>query len=295
MPDDDETLDPATGLPAVPPAVPPVVPPAVPPAAPPAAPPAPPVQTSAQRKAAEDATASDIRKREKKKLLVAEYGTDDEEEVARIKEQRRAESEEARTLKAKDEEAKRAQMGEVERLTADVTRLTSENEQLKLKIKNLEQDQVASKQDAKIRSLAVKHIKPNKLKYAIIDFGEYIRSLTKADAAKIDELRTENWFKKFARENPDMALGAAPPAAAAAVDTADLDDEGNPKPKPGTPPAVQRPTRVVPAGKPKPAPAPPKPAVPDPLAGKTPRPGFPNSMNKKELSIHMQRQGLRPL
>lgn len=293
MPDDDETLDPATGLPVTPPAAPPAAPAAVPPAAPPAAPAAPPVQTTAQRKAAEEATAKDIRAREKRKLLVEEYGTDDPDKIAEIKADRAKRLEEHQALVAKEEETKRAQMGEVERLTADVNRLTTENEQLKLKIKNLEQDQVASKQDAKIRSLAVKHIKPTKLKYAIIDFGEYVRSLTKADASKLDELRTENWFKKFARENPDMALEATP-AAAAKTEVVVDDDAG--KPKPGTPPAVQRPTRVVPAGKPKPgAPVQTKVAVPDPLAGKTPLPGKPNSMNKKELALHMQRQGLRPL
>ncbi len=291
MPDDDEVLD--SSVPAPAPAPTPAPAPAALPAPVPAPAPAPvavkPTRTS------EEATAADIRKREKAKALKELYGTDDLDEIERIKEKRRVEAEELQNLKAKEEQTKREQMTEVQRLTDDVTRLTTENEQLKAKVKSLEIERVTNQQDAKIRSLAIKHIKPSKLKYALIDFGEYIRTLTKADAAKIDELRTENWFKRFARENPDMSLEAAPPAPATKTDVVD-DPEKKPEPKPGTPPPVARPTRVVPAGKPKPAnPVPPTQSPPDPLAGKTPRPGLPNSMNKQELALHMKRQGLRTL
>lgn len=293
-PEDDDALDPLTGLPIAPAVPTPAVP--VVPAQPVATPAvvAPVVPTTAQRRSIEEATASDIRAREKKKLLREEYGTDDPDKVAEIKAERQARLDEHARLKETDEANKRAQLSEVERLTADVNRLTSENEKLAAKIKLLETDNVVSKQDAKIRSIAVQYIQPNKLKYAVIDFGEYVRSLTKADQAKMDEIRTTNWFKKFARENPDMALGATPPAVAAKAVVKDDDAE---PPKAGTPPVVQRPTaRVVPAGRPRPAvPVAAKPAVADPLAGLTPRPGQPNSMNRQQLAQHMKNQGLRPL
>lgn len=292
MPEDDEVLDPAAPAPAQVPAA-PLPAPATPPAAP-APTPAPAPVAAKPTRSTEEATAADIRKRERSKALRELYGTDDLDEIERIKEKRRIEAEELQNLKTKEEQTKRDQMTEVQRLTDDVQRLTTENDQLKAKIKTLEVERVTNQQDAKIRSLAIKHIKPSKLKYAIIDFGEYIRSLTKADAAKMDELRTENWFKKFARENPDMSLETAAPAPA--KPEAKPESEPEKEAKPGTPPAVQRPTRVVPAGKPKPAaPVAPTQQPPDPLAGKTPRPGMPNSMNKQELSLHMKRQGLRPL
>ncbi len=289
MPDDEEVLDPATSLPAVVPVTAPVVP--VVPATPAVvAPVVPAVPTPAQRRTAEEATAADIRKREKNKLLREEYGTDDPDKIAEIKAERQARLDEHARLKETDEANKRAQLSEVERLTADVNRLTTENDQLKAKLKNLETEQVVSKQDAKIRSIAVQYILPSKMKYAVIDFGEYVRSLTKADQAKMDEIRTTNWFKKFARENPDMALptGTAP-VVAKATETKEVE------PKPATPPVVQRP-RVVPAGRPAVKVATPAtPPVVDELAGLTPKPGQKNSMNRTQLAVHMKRQGLRPL
>ncbi len=234
----------------------------------------------------EKARLDDHKARERRRILKAEYGTDDEVECARIKSERDAKLAQADALIAAEADRKRASMSEVEVLTADKTRLEARVTELEAELKGLKQKATAQQQDAKLRQIAAPLIKPNRIKHALLEFGEYVSKLTPSQIKLIDDKRTAAWFSKFAKDNPDMALEAAPAPTAPVV-----------APTPGTPPApVAAPLarKPVPAGA-RPVGAPPAPRqlpTVDPLAGKTARPGLPNSMNAAELRVFAKRNGV---
>lgn len=298
MPEDDDILDPAL-LPVPAPVAAPAPAPAAAalplpaPAGTPAPAPAP------APKSAPDidrrALAADHQARGRSKLLKELYGTDDEAEVARIRAEQAKKLEEHSNLTTEAERKKREQMGEVERLTNDLTAMTAERDELKKKLEQVSADRKAYEQNAKIQGIAVQYVKPAYTKYAMQDFRDYALSLKVADQKALDERLTKVWFSRWAREHATMALEAATPTAQAPV-------AGEPPapatpPKPATsaaPPAVPPLRRVLPAGSPKPAPKPAAPAAEaDPLAGLTPKPGLPNSMNPQQLKIYAQRNNVR--
>ena len=286
MPDEDETLDPTPphDLPSAPPAPPPPAPAQAQPPALPTPVPAPPKRGLSEE---ERARIEDHKARALKKQLKDLFGTDDPAEVERIRNEYRSKAEKHDQLLQAEEQRKREQMTEVQRLQEDLQRVTSERDQLKAELDSLKREKVVMEQDAKIRSIAIRYVDPKFLKYSMQEFGEYVRSLADADRKRVDEKRTDLWFKNFARANENMALKTVEAPSPAAPPT----EQAKP-PSPGTPPPIPR---RLPAGA-KPAGTPPKPNVPppaDPLAGKTPKPGLPNSMNKEELKIYAQRQGIR--
>lgn len=291
--DDDENLDtPPTPPVATPPAVTP--PPAPPVAAVPLVPPlAPaPVERPSSDDSQRRALLDDHKARAERKLLKRLFGTDDMVEVERIRSEQSQRLEQHQQMVSAEEQRKREQMSEVDRLNADVTRLTNENTELKAQLQRLKGDKVAAEQDAKIRSLAVAHIQPKWLKYAMNEFRDYVMSLSPEDQKKLDERRTTRWFAELAKREQVISLeqstpAATPPAAPPATPPAPPAST-----TPAVPPLQRRP--LLPAGA-RPAGAPPKPnAAPpvDPLAGKTPLPGKPNSMNRQELRDYAKREGL---
>ncbi len=289
MPDDDDTLDPTSVYDpgAAPPAAPAVAQPPAPVVAPPApaavvAPPAPPAAPARRSNALSDeekARLNDHKDREKRRLLREEYGTDDEAEVARIRLERKKKLDEHDALVAAEAERKRSQMSEVEQLQAEVASLKSENEDLKRQLAETKKDVVAKEQDSRIQGIAIKHVRLDRVKYAKQEFREYVVKLTDVEKRRLNEVTIDKWFKKFATDNPDMALGApaAPPPAATPPVPAAAPPAA---PAAGAPPL----RRVLPAGGARPVVPVPRQAAPaDPFAGKTMKPGLPNSMTPKEV------------
>lgn len=218
------------------------------------------------------------------------FGTDDPAEVERIRAEQQQRLDQQQQMVVAEEERKRAQMSEVERLNADVARLTEENTQLKAKLQRVEGDKVAAQQDATIKGIAVNFIQPKWIKYAMNEFRDYVISLTLVEQKKVDERRTSKWFGDFAKREPLVALEAPKPAAPLAPPP-----EAPPALAPGAPsaPIVRRPPLAAgarpPGLQPKPNAAPPN---SDPFAGYTPLPGKPNSMSKDMLRSYAKHHNL---
>lgn len=254
MPDDDDLNTPP--LPPVhepPPPAP--APPAPVVAAPP--PPPPPAPEPAPRPSPDRALRDDYKARGRKQVLRELFGTDDEEQVRQILVSNKDKLAQFEALRTQEEQRKRESMSEVERLTADVQRLTAENEQLKAQVESLKKDQVASQQDVRLRGIAGKFIRPNRVKFALTEFREYVLALTPTQRKLLDEKRTASWFQRFAKENPDLALEAEQPAPSLPAA----------QPPPAPSPPAPTPARVVPAGARLPA-RPPVPNAPPAPPGK---------------------------
>ena len=294
--------------PAAPPAQPTAAPPAgyVPPAAPlPAQPPAAPARRPADdEETPEDrARASNIRQRERAKANKELYGTDDPEEIERIKRQRsdrdaQFEKDQAElvALRKKDQDAERAKMSDVERLTADLAARDARIKDLEAELAKTKQEAVSERQSSLVKQAAVRHrikAKPSIMRVVLSEFGAHYLELTSVEKKQwaspaAAERLLDKWMGRFAKDNPEMC--DAPPAVPA--------DPAAAAPKPAAP----RPTVVrQPIGAPR-RPAPPPPARTPTTStrtadmdenGKTTRPGQPNSMNAAELAAFKRKQGLK--
>lgn len=235
---------------------------------------------------------SDVKKKEReaerKRLLKAEFGTDDPAEIERIKSKRATDEAELARLRADEEKRKRSEMTEIDQLKAD---LAAANEKITTLTKELEEAKtatIAQKQSAEVRALITSHKFKDKYVPFVNDaMAVHFKSLTKTEQGKFGRAAINAWLAKYAKENPELLAAEPappPPAEAAAPEAAPA------------PPAAPKPPVRQPATNGK-QPVPPKvatpPAAPDPLAGKTPRPGLPNSMNDKELKEYMARRGMK--
>jgi hypothetical protein len=293
MPDDEDLLDPNTPPVVTPPAAP--LPPAPPVATAPTLPsPAPvPAPAPAPRRADPELQAriDDQAQRRVNKQLKALFGTDDPAEIERIRADQAKRLEEHQSLVEANEARKREQMGEVEKLTADLAAMTAERDQYKAQVEEMKKERITNEQNAKLTELAGKFIRPNRIKFALQEFRDYVLKLKVDDRKRINEVITSNWFKKYAADNPDLALESKPSVTTEPEPKAVPATPPAPAAKPGTPPPLLQ-RRTVPAGGTRPATTPNTPPPADPLGGKTIKPGLPNSMTKEEVRAYAKSQGL---
>jgi hypothetical protein len=221
-------------------------------------------------------------------LLRAEYGTTDPTEITKIKQLRLAQADEYKTLKAQKEESDRQAMTEQQRAAADAAALKAENESLLTRIQEMETGQVVSAQTQELTQIAGKFIDPSMLDYALGDFQRYVNRLDPADLKRQTPRSITRWFEKLANDKPRFSIvptdATNPPAVDASNSPAAI----------AKPPVRRVPlsTSAVPkGGPPKPAPKAPEPGT---IAGKTVRPGQPNSMTKQELNAHLRSTGRKP-
>ena len=241
---------------------------------------------------------ADVRRRERRKLLREEYGTDNEEEVARIKkqraeeaDQRKREAEELATFKAAEDERKRASQTDLERVTDELTKSKERVQQLERELADTKRQVIVVKQDAVLSQKIASHrFKASRAKYVLRDMAEYVHALPKKEQEKFGDREIDRWLRKYAAENPDFLEPApAAPAAAAGAGEAGEGGEGTPKPRPAAPAAPARPIRrPVGADKrpPQQRPAP----VTD--VKKTFAPGKANSMTDAEVKAELKRRGM---
>lgn len=297
MPDD--LIPPAPAAPPAPPAAPPAAP--APPAALPAEPPA------RSRRADDDvgtpeerATISNIRQRERKRAMKDLYGTDDEEEIERIK-RRRAEADSAfeknqqelERLRQKDAEAERAKMSETERLSADITALREENKQLKDQVAKAREEALTERQNSAVKQAAIRHrirAKPAVLRVVLAEFAAHYLSLTNTERRRFAsqpeaERMLERWMGRFAKENPEMCEAA--PAAAADKPEERPAAIAQPRPAVRRPVGTQRPAAPPAARSATTA------RSPDmDENGKTTLPGRPNSMTRAEVDAFKRKNNI---
>lgn len=201
MPDEDPTVQPAAGTPAVP---------STP------APAAPVVRGHGGTEIPEERV-SDIKARERRRFLKEHYGTEDEEQAAAIKANREKKIKRAEELEAEQEKARLANLSELDRVKEELRiereKAAAEKQRLESQVQNTRSELELERQDVQISSIASKHVAPKFLKTAKIELGEYIETLTKAQLADFDQKKIDKWFRDFVKENPEFAPKA--PAAAA--------------------------------------------------------------------------------
>jgi hypothetical protein len=213
-----------------------------------------------QAKRAEAASAE-----EKRKAWFKErYGTDDEEEVERM-------IAEAKTLREANEAKKREEMTELERLRADLKAEEQRRKAAEQKSLDLERRRRYDRQDVAVVRIATQHVDPELTEDAALLFARHLRTLSKDEVKKMSKKDVEAWFKDLVKRKPAWAPAAAPPTG---------ETEGD-KPRARQPIT----TGTPPTGQPQPTPA--------ALAGKTPRPGQPNSMTKQEMEEYKRSRGLQ--
>lgn len=187
------------------------------------------------------------------------FGTDDPEEIKRIKD-------EHAKLKEENEKAKRARMSREQQLEADLKAERAEKAQLAARLKDAQEARLYDKQDAIVTRLASQHVADKFTKFAAREFGEHLLTLPKRAVERMTDADIAKWFAKFAKDNPELAKAA---------------NGGAPRQQVRKPVTTGKPEGN--AGKPSPAGA---------SAGqKTIRPGQPNSMSRPEALAAMKRQG----
>lgn len=215
---------------------------------------------------------SAIKKRERSKLLIEVYGTDDETEVARIKAATADKLKRAEEADADREKERLAKLSENERLKEEL-RIEREGRATdKTKYENqITQSTTAlevERQEQLIGGFAGKHLAPKFIKVAKVDFGEYVAGLSKGEQKLLDQKAIDKWFKKYADENPEYK-----PKAAAVVPKVEGEE---PKPKA----AAAIPPKRVPVGS-----VPTRSVLKPPAAGTVVKKTV-KEMSKQELDKH---------
>lgn len=207
------------------------------------------------------ARAKKAAREEEKKRLKEIFGTDDPEEIKRIKE-------EHQRLKTETEKQKRERMSREQRLQEDLKREQKVKEELEQRIQKMERDAAFAQQDSAIRGLAAKHIAQDYVDDVMFIYARTVlANMDQAEADKVTEKDIAKWFADYAKKRPAFAR----------------EQGGN-----GTP-AKKKPisTGKPPAGKPKPT------GGSESHQGKTPAPGKPNSMTKEELAKYKKERGIQ--
>ena len=189
------------------------------------------------------------------------FGTDD---IADIK----SRLDEHGRLKAKADDDHKKTLAKEEQL-----QLERDNEKklriaAEAKATQLSEEREYREADRSVTDAASKHIAAKFTDFATYKFGCYVRELDDDESDAIKPKDVSAWFRQFAADNPEYAVGAATVA----------DDK----------PKVRKPLEHGAGGGVAPSPAP-APAT----GGKTPRPGQPNSMNAEEYRQWKKDQGIR--
>jgi hypothetical protein len=196
-----------------------------------------------------------------KAQLKEAFGTDNVEDI-------KLRLDEHGKLKAKADEDHKKTLATEERL-----QLERDNEK-KLRIaaeskaEALAEEREYREADHSVNETASRHVDAKFTDFAAYKFGCYVRELDDDEADAIKPKDVASWFKQFAADHPEYAIGAKPAAAA--------DDK----------PKVKKPMEHGAGGGVAPPPAPAS-------GGKTPRPGQPNSMSAEEYRQWKKDQGIR--
>ncbi len=190
---------------------------------------------------------------------------------------------------AKDEENKRAQMSELDRIKADRDAAIARADAAERARADAAQALADRERDEVVGVAALRHVDPEMLVYAKDDLRRHILALQKTDPRKVrawSDADTDAFFKDLVKKKPRLAPVAAaqgeadarPPIARAAVSSAR---------QPA--PVVSRRGAAPPIRRPAPAPA----GNGQSANGKTLRPGLPNSMTPAEVKDELRRRGLK--
>lgn len=231
--------------------------------------------------------------RERKRILKAEYGTTDQAEISRIKAERAKQAEEYAALKAKQDEVDRQSMTEQQRLAADNETLKKQNAELNEKLTAMQERQVIDQQTNAVSKIAGTYVDPLMIEEALFSFQRHVSKLSPDEVKRLTPRAIDRWFKNLAETKPGYKLRLA---------AGTTGDQKTDDPKIAAPAKVADPKPPVrrialtTSNQPKGGAAKPAPKAPaaGTVAGKTVRPGQPNSMSRAELNAHLKSKGMRP-
>jgi phosphatidylserine/phosphatidylglycerophosphate/cardiolipin synthase-like enzyme len=206
-------------------------------------------------------------KRAERKKLIEAFGTDDPNEIRKIKS-------ELEEMRKEREERERAKMSEVERLNADLEKARKEADAWRTKARAADEQRAFEKQDSIIRKIASRYVGDDYVDdVAFLYARQVLTKVSPRDAAKMTDKDVEKWFASYAKSKP--AFARVQPSAAPAPAPA-------PKPEPERRPLT---TGARPVQRPMPN-------TTNAAAAKTAKPGMPNTMSKAEWEAEKRKRGI---
>jgi hypothetical protein len=188
--------------------------------------------------------------RHTKKQLRENFGTDDIVEI-------KAKISRLQELEDKEEERRRADLSEKEKLEEDLKKERGRAETAERKHQEAIEQRMVDQEDSRIKDIAGEYIKAKHYKHVSRDLAEFLLGeYSEKELANVKDTTIRKWFKDYLEENPEFAKADA---AAAPVAKVPLDNGAN----------VKRPDSAPTSGQ---------------ASSKTARPGQPNSYTKQELA-----------
>lgn len=178
----------------------------------------------------------------------------------------------------KAEEERRAKLKEEERLKEDLKKKEEENEQLRQQTEAEKEERMADRQDTYLTGVAEKLFEADSVDYALSKFKKHLRDLSTSKVEKMTEGDVKEWFEDFAKKNPKHAKETEEAKAAREKAEKEEADKGK--------------RRVPLDTKPKTVPKRPGTIETGKFAGKTVRPGQPNSMTAAEFAEYKKQHGI---
>lgn len=201
-------------------------------------------------------------------------------------------AEEHARLRQAEDQRQRESLSKQESLELDLRNAQTKIADLEQQLQAAKYAKAEQDQDSMLRSTAKDFVDPELLDEVVgFHFRRHVRELMETDPKAnlaIDKTYVRNWVRKFVEKRPKFALQA----------TQDPTTTTPAAPPEARKPAVRRVINRVTTSANKPAPRPSDtsgsngPTQPTNLAGKTPLPGLPNSMNKDELREYAKTQGV---
>lgn len=186
--------------------------------------------------------------RHTKKQLRDHFGTDDITEI-------KAKIDRLQELESKEEERRRADLSEKEKLSEDLKKSNARADAAERRHQDAVEQRMVDQEDSRIKDIAAEFVKMKHYKHVSRDLAEHLHS--EKALAGLKDVAIRKWFADYLEENPEFAKAEA--AAAAPTAKVMLDNGATPK----------RPDAAAISGQ---------------AGAKTAKPGQPNSMTKKEIS-----------
>jgi hypothetical protein len=197
-------------------------------------------------------------------MMREQFGTEDATEI------KKSLGEHA-SLKAKADEERRKKLDEIERLKEDLKASGESKAEIARELAELRERHVVDETEREIVGAANKHVADEFLDFASFEFGKYVRTLDADEIEKLTDKAIGKWFEAFGAKHPQMAR-----VVVAAPEVVKEEPKVEVKTVPITT-GAQKPRGEVVGS--------------DHLAGKTPKPGLPNSMTAAELKSYKAAHG----
>lgn len=188
-----------------------------------------------------------------KRQLTEHFGTDNVDQI-------KGDLAELATMRAKQEESRRAALSEQEKLREDAARERARADENEKKYRNAIDAQAFGEYDRTAESALAKHIDPEAIELATVKLKRHVLSLDDDELTDPDEV-FDKWAGEWAKKNPKYARAADAPE----------------------PKKVKLTTGSSPT-KPERSPV--------DMTNKTARPGQPNSMSRAEFAAYKRQHGL---